>query len=719
MYTPPKYLPFVGAVILAGASFLPSLQAADYSWNATANANWGTASNWRVDGTTPAAVPSSTDNIVGFNDAGTGALQIQGSRAINNITFNSTVRDVDIINATSSSDSTLTIGGTLNINSSRTLTFRGSSSSLLSLSVANITLSGGAVRFGSSATQYLQAFSSTGSALVTGGTASFILANSGTATFNDLTVNGGVINIVGTTSGTGGLSATSLSGTGGVIQTQSSSGSSLGHLIVAGSGTSTYGGTIANGGSGNTLDFTKTGTGVQILTGTNTFTGGTTISGGVLQLGDGGTSGSLAGAIVNNAQLSFNRSDVAIHSNVISGTGSVSQIGAGTTVLTGANTYTGLTTISSGTLQVGNGGSLGSITGDVSLDNGGAFVVARTGSFTYGGVISGSNGTVTKQNSGTWTLTAASTFSGTTEVAPGTPNNNITLGHANALQNSTVNVRVADGLRFSTTSSTYTVGTLIGSGNIALNDTASSAVTLRVGNNNSNLPNSYTGVLSGLGGLEKIGTGAQRLTGSNTYSGGTVIRGGTLLVNNTTGSGVGVGAVTVNSGATLGGLGYVALGSANAITVESGGRIAAGTANIGTLTFDFGGTTGGLSMLDGSSFVFKLGATNTSDSVRFYNFTDGDLVLGSNVNLSISNAQLGTFDLFAFYSDAGTSAYTGDVNLSNLSISGLGGYSYSLDYSNGIVSLQVVPEPQTYALLAGAAAAAAIFFRRKGARKAA
>ena len=46
MYTPPKYLPFIGAVILAGTSFLPNLQAADYSWTATSNANWGTDTNW-------------------------------------------------------------------------------------------------------------------------------------------------------------------------------------------------------------------------------------------------------------------------------------------------------------------------------------------------------------------------------------------------------------------------------------------------------------------------------------------------------------------------------------------------------------------------------------------------------------------------------------------------------------------------------------------------
>lgn len=706
----PKRLPFISAVVMAGVSFLPNLQAADYSWNASSGSNWTTLGSWRVDGVQPGVAPSAGDNIVGFNS---GALQIFGDRSVNNITFNNTTNDAAIINASSGTAYTLTIGGTLSVNSANILTFRGqeSTSRQMSVNIANLNLSQGTVRFGSSSDLHVQAVSVTGDAVITGGTASFVVANSGTASINSLTMNGGVINVVGVSTATGGLSVTSLSGTGGTIQTQG-----VGHLTVGGSGTSTYGGTIANGSSSNTLDFTKVGSGVQILTGANTFTGGTTITEGTLQLGDGGDSGSLAGAIVNNSQLAFNRSDEAIHSNAISGTGSVSQIGTGTTVLTGSNTYTGLTTVSSGTLKVGNGGASGTITGDVKLENGGSLVVARTGTFTYGGVISGSEGTVTKANSGTWILNGANTFSGMVDITS-TTNNNITLGHADALQNSTVNVRAANGLRFSAASSVYTVGALLGStvGNIVLENASSTAVTLRVGKNNSIVNDDYRGVLSGSGNLEKIGTGVQILSGNNTYSGGTVVREGVLVINNTGGSGVGVGAVTVKGGAALAGEGQVALTQGNAVTVESGGTIAAGAAGIGTLTFDFGETTGGLSMLEGSSFVFKLGHSDTSDTIRFYNYTEGDLLLGDNVNLSISDAQGGTFNLFAFYSDTGDNAYTGDVDLSNLGISGLGGLSYSLDYSNGIVSLQVIPEPQTYVLLAGAAAVAAIFLRRKGA----
>jgi autotransporter-associated beta strand protein len=83
-------------------------------------------------------------------------------------------------------------------------------------------------------------------------------------------------------------------------------------IIGNGNGSGTFSGTLSNGGaSGATLSVTKTGSGTQILTGTNSYTGTTTISSGVLQIGNGGTTGSLSASsvITNNASLVFNRSD--------------------------------------------------------------------------------------------------------------------------------------------------------------------------------------------------------------------------------------------------------------------------------------------------------------------------------------------------------------------------------------------------------------------------
>src|SRR5690606_29967220 len=76
--------------------------------------------------------------------------------------------------------------------------------------------------------------------------------------------------------------------------------------------------------------------------------------------------------------------------------------------------------------------------------------------------------------------------------------------------------------------------------------------------------------------LEKTGSGTQVLSGLNTYSGGTTIREGAILVTNTAGSGLGTGAVVVEDGGTLGGTGFVTLASGNGVTIQSGGALLAG-----------------------------------------------------------------------------------------------------------------------------------------------
>src|SRR5204862_5459177 len=93
------------------------------------------------------------------------------------------------------------------------------------------------------------------------------------------------------------------------------------------------------------------------LTEVNIYSSVTNISAGTLQVGNGGTTGQLGtGAVVDSATLTFNHSDDVTVANAISGTGALVQAGGGTTTLTGANSYTGVTTISAGRLQVGNGG---------------------------------------------------------------------------------------------------------------------------------------------------------------------------------------------------------------------------------------------------------------------------------------------------------------------------------------------------------------------------
>ena len=125
----------------------------------------------------------------------------------------------------------------------------------------------------------------------------------------------------------------------------------------------------------------------DVLTGNNTYAGITTISAGTLQIGNGGTSGSVAGNITDTGALIFNRSDALTYGGVISSTGTLTQAGAGTTILTGANTYSGGTTISAGTLQIGNGGTTGAVAGNIT-DNS-DLIFNRSNALTYAGVISG------------------------------------------------------------------------------------------------------------------------------------------------------------------------------------------------------------------------------------------------------------------------------------------------------------------------------------------
>jgi autotransporter-associated beta strand protein len=122
--------------------------------------------------------------------------------------------------------------------------------------------------------------------------------------------------------------------------------------------------------------FVQMGPGTTILAANNFYFGGTTISAGTLQLGNGGTSGGIAGDVLNNGTLAVNRSDVLTLRGVISGTGAEQQNGTGTTILTGNNTYGGGTTINAGMLQLGNGDASGSINGDV-VDNG-IFAINRS-----------------------------------------------------------------------------------------------------------------------------------------------------------------------------------------------------------------------------------------------------------------------------------------------------------------------------------------------------
>jgi autotransporter-associated beta strand protein len=280
--------------------------------------------------------------------------------------------------------------------------------------------------------------------------------------------------------------------------------------------------------------------GAIILAGANTYTGTTTIQAADgLQLGSGGATGSIAGSISDAGTLTIDRSDDVMLTNAVSGAGTLRQMGTGVTSINTANTYTGGTTLSAGTLAIGNSGALG--TGPLTVTNG---ELLGTASETLANdtVFSASGSTVTlaAAPNTTLTLTGALTLAKNDTINIGTsgqagkiiwestPGNSQTGDKLDLL----VGVLTAGGSELGAALSaisetTVEAGaTLDWAGNIGAVDSLNGpgAVT------NSGAPQTMTlngaanfsGTISGA--LSLVANGAIILTGANTYTGTTTIQ---------------------------------------------------------------------------------------------------------------------------------------------------------------------------------------------------
>ena len=260
---------------------------------------------------------------------------------------------------------------------------------------------------------------------------------------------------------------------------------------------------------------TKTGAGTLVLTANNSYTGGTTVSDGVLQIGNGGTAGWIPGNVINNATLAFSRSDDVVFSGLLSGSGSVSQIGPGVLSLTGTNTYSGETRLANGTIELASSSATGS-TGVISFTGGTLRYTAASSSQDLSGRFSsapgqqyridtgensvpcatsltGSSSSLRKLGTGTLILTGSTTFDSGVEVVAGT-------------------LQIGDG---------GTEGNLVGNvyndGTLLFNRSDSIA---------------FTGTISGSGAFQKIGSGTVTLASRNTFRGETSIGAGNLAITN-------------------------------------------------------------------------------------------------------------------------------------------------------------------------------------------
>ena len=172
--------------------------------------------------------------------------------------------------------------------------------------------------------------------------------------------------------------------------------------------------TISGSGS-----LTQMGSGELTLTASDTYDGTTIVSGGTLQVGNGGSGASIGSTsgvtLSNNSAIVFDHSDKVTFTSSITGSGSLTQTGSGKLILTAGNTYDGTTNISGGTLQIGNGGTLGA--GAV-VDNS-VLLFSHSNLMTIANAISGS-GSVLQRGSGTAILSASNTYTGGTTVSSGT-----------------------------------------------------------------------------------------------------------------------------------------------------------------------------------------------------------------------------------------------------------------------------------------------------------
>ncbi|WP_205965779.1 autotransporter-associated beta strand repeat-containing protein, partial [Paraburkholderia guartelaensis] len=220
-------------------------------------------------------------------------------------------------------------------------------------------------------------------------------------------------------------------------------------MVFDRSNTFTFAGVISGGGS-----VQQRGTGTTTLTGTNTYAGGTVINSGTLQLGNGGTTGSIVGNVSSTGTLAFNRSDTMTFSGVIAGSGAVTQIGPGTTVLTGTNSYAGPTTVSAGALYIN--GDQTAATGATTVASGatlggtgtlGGNVSVASGALAPGGA-AGGGGTLTIN--GNLGLTSSSTLDyrfGESSMQGGTLND-LTVVKGNLTLAGTLNVTETPGGTF-------------------------------------------------------------------------------------------------------------------------------------------------------------------------------------------------------------------------------------------------------------------------------
>jgi autotransporter-associated beta strand protein len=321
-------------------------------------------------------------------------------------------------------------------------------------------------------------------------------ANLNKSSSSTLTLAGGANAYTGVTTISGGILSVGTLANGGTASDIGGASSSAASLLL-------NGGALLYTGAGASVDRLFTlGTSSGTLDSSGSGALNLNNSGSLGYLGTGPRGLTLTGTDANNNTLAASFADNG-------GATTLTKNGAGKWILSGSNTYSGVTTIAAGILQVGAGGAGGSLGSGNVVDNG-ALVFNRTGTLIVSGIVSGT-GSVTNDGTGTVILANNNTYSGGTTINAGT----LQIGNGGATGGLDTGDPVANN------------GTLI------FNSTG--ALTLNGG-------------INGTGNLIKRGSGLLKLIGNNTFTGNTTIDAGAQLqiAQGNTGTYNGTGTITNN-----------------------------------------------------------------------------------------------------------------------------------------------------------------------------
>ncbi|HWM24162.1 MAG TPA: autotransporter-associated beta strand repeat-containing protein [Chthoniobacterales bacterium] len=614
-----------------GGSVLPDAINATFTWDGGgADNNITTPQNWVGD-----ALPAPNSDIVW---AGTTRLNVSvdiGGPA-RTWTYNNTAGAFVISGAafTLSDGITNNSTATQTINNAITLTLgqtwnAANGNLVFGGNIANggflLTIGGG------SNTSASGIMSGTGGLTKTGaGTLTLTGANSYTGA---TTVSAGVLNIQNAT-GLGATAAGTTVNSGAALQLQGG--------IAVGNETLTLNGT----GIGNTGA-------LRNISGNNSWAGTITINSTTRINSDSGTltldvaSGNAITGSNDNLQFG-GAGNLTINDVIATGSGTVTKDGLGTLILNAANTYTGLTTVSAGVLNIRNATSLGTTGGGTTVSSGATLQLQNN--ITIGNeALTLRGGGATGQNGALVNVSGTNNYGGL-----------LTLGAASTISSDSGTLNLTN------------IGTITG---------ATYGLTLR-GSGNGSVA-STIGTTSGT--LTKSGTGTWTLTGANTFTGATTVNGGTLtLAAGSTGALGFTSAITVNSGGTLLLAGNNQINNFASLTL-GGGTFARGNFNEGGLN------TVGLGALilsaAGSHLDFGTGFVGT---LTFASFAPGAFTLTID-NWTGSFGTVGTAftDRLIFNSNQ-------SANLGSFNFTGFAPGAVAFDLGNGYWEIVPVPEAGTY-----------------------